>query len=114
MNDRKTIVPPADIEEKDDRFVLTLDMPGVSKESVSVEAEGDTLTVTGKAMEQSAEGGWKEMRREFELADYRREFAIGDKVKRDTISAHYENGVLRVELEKSENVKPRKIAVKVA
>ena len=51
---------------------------------------------------------------EFETGTYRRVFTIGQKVDREKIAAKYESGVLTLELDKSEAVKPRKIEVKAA
>jgi len=112
MTDKKYTLPPVDIFETRDKFILTLDMPGSSKEGIEIASDGDILTITGKAFEVEKE--WKTLISEFELNDYKREFTIGNKVNRETIDAKYDNGILIVEMEKSENVKPKKIEVKTA
>jgi len=112
MSERKYTIPPVDIFETKDKFILTLDMPGTTKEGIDISTDGDILTITGKAFEVDKE--WKSVVSEFELHDYKREFTIGNKVKRDSIDAKFDNGILTVELEKSEMIKPRKIEVKTA
>lgn len=114
MNEEKKmyVVPPVDIFETRNSYVLVMDMPGASKEGIEITTDGDILYVTGKCMEADKE--WKPVRTEFELRDYRREFTIGNKIDREKINAKYDNGILRLELEKSEIIKPRKIEVKVA
>lgn len=109
---KKTLIPPVDVFENDDQYLLILDMPGTDKDSIEVSAESDTLTVTGKVHQVSEE--WKPILREFEMSDYKREFSIGNKVNRDKIEASYNNGVLTITLAKSEQAKPRKIEVKMA
>jgi len=112
MTDRKYTIPPVDIFETKDKFILSLDMPGTTKEGIDIASDGDILTITGKAFEVDKE--WKPIISEFELHDYKREFTIGNKVNRNNIDAKFDNGILTVELEKSEMIKPRKIEVKTA
>jgi len=112
MTDRKFIIPPVDIYETKDKFILNLDMPGTTKEGIDISTDGDILTVTGKAFEIDKE--WKPVVTEFEMHDYKRELTIGNKVNADSINAKFDNGILTVELEKSERIKPRKIEVKTA
>lgn len=112
MADNKTIIPPVDIYETEDKYVLIADMPGVEKEDIDIAVSDGTLTLTGKVKERDAE--WKPVVEEFVLADYKREITVGNKVDADKVNAVYANGVLTVELAKSEHVKPRKIDVKIA
>jgi len=112
MTERKYTIPPVDIYETKDKFILTLDMPGTTKEGIDVSTEGDILTITGKAFEVDKE--WKPIISEFEMNDYKREFTIGNKVNTNSIGASFDNGILTVALEKSERIKPRRIEVKTA
>ena len=112
MNDKRIILPLADVFETENQYVITLDMPGTVKDSIQVVAENDKLVVTADTS--FKKDNWKAIVTEFDLGSYRREFTIGNKVNRDNIVARYEAGILTVELEKSETVKPRKIEVKVA
>jgi HSP20 family protein len=112
MNERKYRIPQADIYETGDRYFLELDMPGTSRENIEIDCDGDELTIYGKINEIESE--WKPVMTEFTNMDYRRVFTVGQKVNRDTIEAKYDNGVLTIELEKAESVKPRKIEIKTA
>ncbi len=111
MDDKRVLVPPADIFETKDKFILVLDMPGTSKEGIEINSDSDSLRVTGKVAEIDKE--WKPITSEFTLYDYRRDFTIGNKVNRGNIEAKFDNGILTIELEKSEMAKPKKIEVKV-
>ncbi len=111
MTDRNYIIPPVDIYEKDNMYLILMDMPGADKDSIEIIAEGDLLKVSAKTLEVDKE--WKPISTEFSFANYyKREFSIGKRVNRDNIQAKYENGILKIELEKSEIAKPRKIEVK--
>ncbi len=110
MTEKNYIVPPVDIYESDDMYLILMDLPGVNKDTIEVVTEDDVLRVSAKALEVDKE--WKPVSIEFNISDYKREFNIGNKVNKEKIKAKYENGILRIELEKSEIAKPRKIEVK--
>lgn len=108
----RTYIPVSNIFEKEEAFMVLLSMPGADKESINVEINGNTLLVTSKAKEE--EEGWSSLSREFQLGYYRRSFSIGNQIDREKIDAIYENGILKLILPKSEEAKPKKIAVKAS
>jgi HSP20 family protein len=112
MNERKYFIPPADIFETKDKYILTLDMPGCIKEGIDIDCEGDELSITGRVKETNKD--WNPVSIEYRVLDYRRIFTISTHINREAIQAKYEDGILTIELEKSESVKPRKIEVKAA
>lgn len=112
MDKKKYIVPSVDIYETDDKYIVVLDMPGATKEDIDITIADDTLTVVGTVNEVNE--GWKPVLHEFTISDYKREITIGNRVNRENIEACYDNGVLTLELAKSEEAKPRKIDVKIA
>jgi len=112
MEEKRNLIPPVDIYENEEKFLLVLDMPATDKQNIEIECEADTLTVSAKVHEVEKE--WKPVVSEFRLSDYKRTFNIGNRVNRDSINAKYENGILTIELAKSEVAKPRKIEVNVA
>lgn len=112
MNEKRFIVPPADIFENENEYVVVLDMPGADKNTIDVQADGDALTVNASTPEIGSE--WKPLSREFTLGDYRRRFQIGSRVNVESIDARYDNGILTLKLAKAESAKPRRIEVKSA
>ena len=108
QSNRRYFVPAADILETQDAVVLTLDMPGVSKENVDLTADKGTLTITGTA---DPEESGTAVYRETHIGDYRRQFSLPEDMDTDRISAVMKNGVLTVTLRKPEEVKPRKIQI---
>ena len=103
--------PSADIVETPDSFVLMLDMPGVSKESITVSMEQNLLKVKGTVEEPPTKGG-EMLFREIRATGYDRTFNIGAGVDRGQIDAAYEQGVLTVTLPKREEMKPREITIR--
>jgi HSP20 family molecular chaperone IbpA len=106
----RTVVPRADIFETDTAFVILADVPGVGPDGVEVVADGRTLTVRGRVSRSPATAELEH--REFELADYYRAFTLTEDLDTDRIAGTLRDGVLRVEIPKSERVQPKKIPVR--
>ena len=105
--------PVVDIEEHEEGFVLHADLPGLAKEDISIEVDGQELVISGKrvAPESQKEGG--SYRRERHFGSFERRFKLGPNIKSDSIGAAYKDGVLSVTLPKAEEDKPRKIEVEL-
>lgn len=104
------IKPLYEVKETADAFGLTVQLPGVAKDGLSITAEEDTLTIRG-------ERGWKRpaawtsLYRESSDLAYELVLQHDNSVDLDKIHAELRDGVLRVSLPKTEARKPRKIAV---
>jgi HSP20 family protein len=107
--EQRSVVPPCNICEENGMMVVRLEMPGVAKDGLSVNVDGDTLTVAGNRAQ--AEDG-KFLIRERRVGDYRAVYTLDERINRDKIEAKMENGILTLNLNLKDEVKPRKIAVK--
>ena len=103
-----TLLPPVDIIETDTAFVLLADMPGVSPEGLEVLTERDALVIRGRAERSNEEPDYQE----FELGEYRRTFLMTEDLDGSGITAALRDGVLRVEIPKSEETQPKRIPVR--
>jgi HSP20 family protein len=105
--------PTTDIHESGDAIVLTLDVPGVAPNDVSLSVEGEVLSISA---EQKAVDLSPRVLRHVEQrpATFSRSFQLPDNVRRDGIDAKLVNGVLTVTLPKAEETKLRKIPVRGA
>jgi HSP20 family protein len=105
-------VPPVDLVEADDHFVLKADLPGLSEGDVSIEVHDGTLTISGeRAAEHAAsEGGWYRIERPF--GSFGRSLTLPDGVEPDAISAQFDRGVLEVRIPKPEQRKPRRVEIR--
>lgn len=106
----RTITPPVDIYETEEGLVVLADLPGVDKDGLDVRVENDILTIRGTS--RNGLPG-EPIYREFELANYFRQFELSDKVDQSKITAELKHGVLTLRLPKAEEAKPKKIEVKV-
>jgi HSP20 family protein len=107
-------VPPVDIYEDEHKLVLKLEIPGLRLEDLDVRIENNTLTVKGERSFQS-EGKEENFHRvERRYGTFYRAFTVPDTFNSEGIKAEYDAGVLRVELEKKPESKPKQIKVNVA
>lgn len=101
---------PADGYRQGDRFYLHIDLPGVDPDSIDVEVEKNTLTV-------SAERSWEVgedvqiLLNERSTGSFTRQFFLGESLDTDAIEAGYDHGVLTVAIPIAETAKARKIEV---
>jgi HSP20 family molecular chaperone IbpA len=105
------VTPPVDIYETPEGLVVKADLPGVAKENLDVRVENNLLTIRGKSAH-VAPG--EPIYREYELVNFFRQFELNERVDQAKISADLKHGVLTLQLPKAEEVKPRKIDVKIA
>lgn len=102
-------IPPVDIRETAEEFVLTADMPGVTKDGLEVTLDATELTLVGRRLGQTPDRTF--LHRESRRPSYRRVFEISPEIDAGRISAHIADGVLTVHLPKGEALKPRRIEV---
>lgn len=82
-----------DIEENDKAYLLTIDMPGVKKENISIEFEDDQLTLTVKTNKDEKKVNY--IKRENFSSDYKRTYLLADS-DQNNVKAKLENGVLMI------------------
>lgn len=106
---RKVYTPPTDILESNEEYVLSMDVPGASADSLDVTYENDVLTVRATAMPREHEGSAL-AHAEFEFGDYQRAFEIGQRLDAEHIEAGLKDGVLTIRLPKAAPSR-RKVAI---
>ena len=94
-------LPATDVLEDDSRYVIRMNMPGVSKERVTITAEQDTLTVRTTEEEKKGEDTLKTVYRERRSGTYEREFHFDEAVDLEHVTARMENGVLELTVPKN-------------
>ena len=105
------VFPPANVFADKDGYIVKLEVPGVAPEDVAIEAEGRTLTVSGKrAIAPPTEGSFH--RRERGMGQFSRSLQLPADLDMASAEASYRHGVLTVRVPKREEAKPRQITVK--
>jgi HSP20 family protein len=102
-------IPLTDIYETEDVYSLKIEMPGVKKDNLDIVIDEKELRITAKT--DKTEEADKIRYSEYSDRDFYRVFKIGYDIDRSRVDANLENGVLTLKLHKSEDVKPKKIAI---
>lgn len=107
---RSAVMPPVDIFEDDAGFTLVADLPGVSRERLTVRVDGDNLVIEGAA-DSPVDNEMTLIYGEVLNPLYRRAFTLSRELDAGRIDAKLENGVLRLRIPKAEEARPRRIEV---
>jgi HSP20 family protein len=103
------VTPGTNVFETKDGYVLEAELPGVSKDGLEVTVDGNELTLVGRRGSDTVKA--ESLYRESSAADYRRVFELDPSIEASKIEAKIDQGVLTLQLPKSERGKPRTIAV---
>ena len=97
--------PPVNIVEKAESYHLQLSVPGFEKADFNIKLDGKILTISAEKAEEKAAENEKMIRREFSQKSFKRSFTVDEKIDASGINAKYENGILKLDLPKKEEVK---------
>ncbi len=111
MRSKKVFAPRADIYETKESIVVLADLPGIDQNSIDITLEKNVLTIFGACIDRT-EKGLNLVYCECPEGNYRRVFLLSEEVDRNGIQASVKNGLLKLVLPKSADVKARKILVK--
>ncbi|WP_446744671.1 Hsp20/alpha crystallin family protein [Silvibacterium acidisoli] len=106
-------VPPVDVYEDEHKVVLKLEVPGLKREEIDIQLDNHTLTVRGERKFEKEEKQENFHRIERRYGSFYRSFTLPNTLNTEQVKADYDAGVLRVEVEKRAEAKPRQIKVEV-
>jgi HSP20 family protein len=102
--------PVADIYETESGFLLALDLPGIDREALEIDAEDNRLIVKGtRTIEEP-----RQHRSERPRGRFLRTFSVPASVDQSKIGAEYRDGVLQIRLPKRSEQKPKRIDIKIS
>jgi len=104
-------LPPMDLVETPDHYVLRADLPGLSDGDVNVQLEANVLTISGerKAEHEDQQEGYYRLERAF--GPFSRSLTLPDGVDPDGVQAHFDRGVLEIRVPKPEQKKPKTVQI---
>jgi HSP20 family protein len=102
-----------DVYETDETLVVTAPVPGLKPEEVEITIVGNTLTVQGETKAEQREEKGNYIRQEVRYGSFQRSMALPVDVQADKADAVFENGMLKLTLPKTEQVKPKSIKINV-
>ena len=109
--DAKTISPKVNVTEDENFFHLEAEIPGMKDNDISIEVHNGVLTIKGHKENKSDTENESYHIREFSSQSFERSFKLSDRVDTEKVSAKIDNGVLKVDLPKHVQIKPKKIEV---
>ncbi len=98
-------VPAVNIKEENDKFVLEMAAPGMSKKDFHISLDDNVLTISSEKKEEKEEKNENYTRREFFYNTFSRSFTLPENVDAEKIKADYKNGILTLTLPKKEEAK---------
>jgi len=108
-----SFVPAVDVYDDEHKVILKLEVPGVKQEDLDVQVENQTLTVRGQRTFEKEEKEENFQRIERRYGSFSRSFTLPNTIDTQSVKADYENGILKIELAKREEAKPKQIKVNI-
>lgn len=107
-------IPPMDLVETQDHFVLKADLPGMGEQDVNIELDNNVLEIAGERRTEHEEQHEGFYRLERATGAFSRALTLPDGIDPEAVAAAFDNGVLTVRIPKPEQSKPRRVKIGVA
>lgn len=108
---RDSFVPGIDISETDDQFLVSVELPGMKREDIDVHFDNGRLTISGERKFEDEEKGKTWHKVENRYGSFTRTFQLPDNVDEDSIKAKYEDGLLKLTINKTEDKVKKQIEI---
>lgn len=108
-----TFAPAVDVYEDEHNITLNIEVPGIEEKDIDVRVENNTLTVHGerKFEKEQKEENFRRVERQY--GSFTRSFTLPNTVDAESIQANYDKGILKIQLAKKAEAKPKQIKVNV-
>lgn len=106
-------IPAVDIYQDKDNVIVEMDAPGINPDKIEISVENDVLTVSGSREEKKEVKKEDYYRKEIRSGSFARSVILPMQVKGEQAEASCKKGTLKITLPKADEVKPKKIAVKL-
>ena len=108
-----SFAPAVDVYEDEHKITLKIEVPGIDEKDIDIRVENNVLTVTGERKFEKEEKEENYRRVERHYGSFTRSFTLPNTVDADNITADYDKGVLKLQLAKKAEAKPKQIKVNV-
>lgn len=105
---------PLDVVESEDGFIVNASVPGINPDDVEITIEEDVLSIKGEVSNESESDEETYLIRERRSGSFGRSIRFPVEVDAEAVEATYENGVLTLNVPKVEEVKPKRVEIKVS
>ena len=114
VRDTRNWSPAVDVKETDNSFVLTADIPGLTKKDIKVNVANGKLSISGERSYETEQENDNYHYRERRFGTFDRSFNLPDTVDEENISASFKNGILSIQLPKHEVEIPKDRLIKIS
>lgn len=105
--------PAAELEERDDAYHLRLEIPGISKDDLDIQATANTVSVSGERQSSAKHKEDGMTRSEFRYGSFSRMISLPGRIEHQNVVADYRDGILNLTLPKAEEEKNKVVKVNV-
>lgn len=109
----RELFPLADVKEDEDKYTVTVEVPGIDKKDLKIKVKDNSLLVEGEKKEEAREEKESYLRVERSYGNFRRSFSFESELDTKKVNAEFKDGILTVTLPKTEKEKPEEVEVKV-
>lgn len=106
-NEYSSFVPAVNLSEDENQYLIEVSAPGFRKEDFKLEMNKQVLSISGVHEEEKESKEKKFSRKEYTKGSFLRKFSLPEGANVDSIEAHYENGILKVQIQKLEEAKDK-------
>lgn len=103
--------PRMDVKETDDRYHLSLDLPGVSKDDISITVKDNRMIIRGERQEENRSEDENVVSMERSFGQFFRTLRLPESANKEEIAATFDDGVLSIDLPKTEKSTPTNISI---
>ena len=108
-----SFAPPVDVYEDEHNITLKVEVPGIDEKDIDVRLENNVLTVHGERKFEKEEKEENYRRVERRYGSFTRSFTLPTTVDAENVTANYDKGVLKIQLAKKSEAKPKQIKVNI-
>ncbi|QEN06544.1 Hsp20/alpha crystallin family protein [Oceanispirochaeta crateris] len=109
----RNVSPAIDVVETDESLTIICELPGMDENEIDVSITANTLTIKGEKKELFDGKKGKYFKRETWSGGFQRTLSLPADIDSSAVEAHLEEGILKVNLPKKEEAKPKQISVQV-
>jgi HSP20 family protein len=109
----RTKSPAVDVKEDENGYMMEIELPGLTDKDIEVKVEGNLLTLSSKKNEEKEEKKKDYVLKERRSYSFSRSFVLPENVNADEIGAEFKNGLLTLNVPKTEKAKPKLLEIKV-
>lgn len=103
--------PSVDVSESEKQFEVAVELPGMKKEDINIDLEKGRLTISGERRLENEEEGKNYHRVETRYGKFSRSFFLPDSIDEESIAAKYQDGILNITIDKSEDKVKKQIEI---